>query len=142
MRCGRVAALHCISATRQLGVFAASFTADGLACGLPFRRSRDAQIRPHVYTEQAQIATLEHWVKLLDGQERVRIELDDGSMIAGTVAVRPTIQTYRDEQEREGSNGQLRIDHLDASQEPQWIWMDRIVAVHPMPLGADPQVMP
>ena len=55
---------------------------------------------PHVYTEQAQIATLEHWVKLLDGQERVRIELDDGSMIAGTVAV------------------------------------------HPMPLGADPQVMP
>ena len=97
---------------------------------------------PHVYTEQAQIATLEHWVKLLDGQERVRIELDDGSMIAGTVAVRPTIQTYRDEQEREGSNSQLRIDHLDASQEPQWIWMDRIVAVHPMPLGADPQVMP
>ena len=97
---------------------------------------------PHVYTEQAQIATLEHWVKLLDGQERVRIELDDGSMIVGTVAVRPTIQTYRDEQEREGSNGQLRIDHLDASQEPQWIWMDRIVAVHPMPLGADPQVMP
>ena len=97
---------------------------------------------PHVYTEQAQIATLEHWVKLLDGQERVRIELDDGSMIAGTVAVRPTIQTCRDEQEREGSNGQLRIDHLDASQEPQWIWMDRIVAVHPMPLGADPQVMP
>ena len=97
---------------------------------------------PHVYTEQAQIATLEHWVKLLDGQERVRIELDDGSMIAGTLAVRPTIHTYRDEQEREGSNGQLRIDHLDASQEPQWIWMDRIVAVHPMPLGADPQVMP
>ncbi|KQQ78625.1 hypothetical protein ASF73_03640 [Xanthomonas sp. Leaf131] len=97
---------------------------------------------PHVYSEQVQIATLEHWVSLLDGQERVRVELDDGSIISGTVAVRPTIQTYLDDQQREGVNGQLRIDHLDASQEPQWIWMDRIVAVQPLAVGADPQVMP
>ncbi|ALS93667.1 DUF3247 family protein [Xanthomonas oryzae] len=97
---------------------------------------------PHVYSEQVQIATLEHWVSLLDGQERVRIELDDGSMISGTVAVRPSLQTYLDDHRNEGVNGQLRLDQLDASQEPQWIWMDRIVAVHPMPLGADPHVMP
>ncbi|KAB7769953.1 DUF3247 family protein [Xanthomonas maliensis] len=97
---------------------------------------------PRVYSEQVQIATLEHWVSLLDGQERVRVELDDGSTISGTVAVRPTVQTYRDADEREGSNGQLRLDDLDASQEPHWIWMDRIVAVHPLPLGADPQPMP
>ncbi|MFC7520235.1 DUF3247 family protein [Xanthomonas populi] len=91
---------------------------------------------PHVYCEQVQIATLAHWVSLLGGQERVRVELDDGSIISGTVAVRPTIQTYLDDQQREGVNGQLRIDHLDASQEPQWIWMDRIVAVQPLPVGA------
>ncbi|MBB4132815.1 DUF3247 family protein [Xanthomonas sp. 3075] len=97
---------------------------------------------PHVYSEQAQIATLEHWVSLLDGQERVQIELDDGSMLTGTVAVRPTIQTYLDDHGKEGMNGQLRLDQLDATQQPQWIWMDRIVAVHPLPLSADSQVMP
>lgn len=97
---------------------------------------------PHVYSEQVQIATLEHWVSLLGGQERVRIELDDGSTISGTVAVRPTIQTYLDDQQREGINGQLRLDHLDASQEPHWIWMDRIVAVHPLPVGAAAQPTP
>ncbi|MEA9587300.1 DUF3247 family protein [Xanthomonas sp. WHRI 10064A] len=97
---------------------------------------------PHVYCEHVQIATLEHWVSLLNGQERVRIELDDGSMLSGTVAVRPTIQTYLDDNGNEGVNGQLRLDQLDASQEPHWIWMDRIVAVHPLPLGDDPQVMP
>ncbi|AKU51077.1 MULTISPECIES: DUF3247 family protein [Xanthomonas] len=97
---------------------------------------------PHVYSEQVQIATLEHWVSLLGGQERVRVELDDGSMISGTVAVRPSIQTYLDDQQREGLNGQLRIDQLDAAQEPHWIWMDRIVAVHPLPLGSDPQAAP
>ncbi|MEA5122722.1 DUF3247 family protein [Xanthomonas floridensis] len=93
---------------------------------------------PHVYTEQVQIATLEHWVSLLGGQERVRVELDDGSLLSGTVAVRPTIQTYLDDGDNEGLNGQLRLDQLDASQEPHWIWMDRIVAVHPLPPGADP----
>ncbi|QEO95773.1 DUF3247 family protein [Xanthomonas oryzae] len=97
---------------------------------------------PHVYSEQVQIATLEHWVSLLDGQERIPIELDDGSMISGTVAVRASLQTYLDEHRNEGVNGQLCLDQLDASQEPQWIWMDRIVAVHPMPLGADPHVLP
>ncbi|MCC4620167.1 DUF3247 family protein [Xanthomonas cassavae CFBP 4642] len=93
---------------------------------------------PHVYTEQVQIATLEHWVSLLGDQERVRVELDDGSMLSGTVAVRPSIQTYLDDSDNEGLNGQLRLDQLDASQEPHWIWMDRIVAVHPLPPGADP----
>ncbi len=97
---------------------------------------------PHVYSEHVQIATLEHWVALLDGQERVRIELDDGSTLSGTVAVRPTIQTYLDENDNEGVNGQLRLDQLDATQEPHWIWMDRIVAVHPLPLGPDPHVVP
>ncbi|MCC8539286.1 DUF3247 family protein [Xanthomonas axonopodis pv. poinsettiicola] len=93
---------------------------------------------PHVYTERVQIATLEHWVSLLGGQERVRVELDDGSLLSGTVAVRPSIQTYLDDSDNEGLNGQLRLDQLDASQEPHWIWMDRIVAVHPLPPGADP----
>lgn len=97
---------------------------------------------PHVYSEQVQIATLEHWVALLDGQERVRIELDDGSTLSGTVAVRPTIQTYLDQNDNEGVNGQLRLDQLDATQEPHWIWMDRIVAVHPLPLGTDPRSVP
>ncbi|PPU68123.1 DUF3247 family protein [Xanthomonas pisi] len=97
---------------------------------------------PHVYSEQVQIATLEHWVALLDGQERVRIELDDGSTLSGTVAVRPTIQTYLDQHDNEGVNGQLRLDQLDATQEPHWIWMDRIVAVHPLPLGTDPHSVP
>lgn len=94
---------------------------------------------PHVYTEQVQIATLENWVCLLDDQQRVRVELDDGQSVSGTVAVRPTLQTYRDERENEGINGELRLDQLDASQEPHWIWLDRIVAVHPFLQGSDTQ---
>ncbi|GHH60862.1 MULTISPECIES: DUF3247 family protein [Gammaproteobacteria] len=97
---------------------------------------------PHVYTDQRQIAMMEQWMKQLDDEARVVVTLDDGTRIAGTVAVRPTVQSYLDENEREGMNGELRLDALDASQRPRWIWLDRIVDVAPFPLGHDPQVMP
>ncbi|MEE7546896.1 DUF3247 family protein [Xanthomonas sp. Kuri4-1] len=88
---------------------------------------------PHVYTDPAQIATLETWVTQLPGQAQVQVTLDDGSRVVGTVAVRPTLQTFRDEHQQEGVNGQLRLDQLDASQQPHWLWLDRIAAVEPLP---------
>ncbi len=87
----------------------------------------------HVYTDQAQIAALAAWVLQLPDEARVQVTLDDGSRLLGTVAVRPTVQTFRDEAENEGANGLLRLDDLDHPEQPHWVWLDTIRDVRPLP---------
>lgn len=89
----------------------------------------------HVYTEQSQIATLEHWLGQLPDEARVQVTLDDGSRVLGTVAARPTVQTFRDEAENEGANGLLRLDDLDNPVQQHLIWLDTIRDVRPLPSG-------
>ncbi|MNT96586.1 hypothetical protein D3C72_2387190 [compost metagenome] len=69
----------------------------------------------------------------LHGQARVEVTLDDGSRVLGTVAVQPTVQQYRNAEENEGSNGQLRLDDLDTPVQQHLIWLDRIAAVRQLP---------
>ncbi len=87
-----------------------------------------------VYTDQAKIAALEALIKQLPGHVPVKLSLTDGSHLVGSVAVRPTIQTFVDGNDQEGANGQLRVDGLDPSQQPRWIWLDQIVAVEQLQL--------
>jgi len=89
----------------------------------------------HVYTEQSQIATLERWLPQLPDEARVQVTLEDGSRVLGTVAVRPTVQTFRDEAENEGANGLLRLDDLDNPVQQHLIWLDTIRDVRPLPAG-------
>jgi len=92
-----------------------------------------AKYAQHVYTDQAQIATLESWVTQLPDEARVQVTLDDGSRLLGTVAARPTVQTFRDEDENEGMNGLLRLDDLDEPVQRHLVWLDRIREVRPLP---------
>jgi len=65
----------------------------------------------------------------------VQVTLDDGSRVLGTVAVRPTVQSFRDEAENEGANGLLRLDDLDNPVQQHLIWLDTIREVRPLPSG-------
>lgn len=87
----------------------------------------------HVYTDQARIAALEAWIVQLPDEVRVQVTLDDGSRQLGTVAVRPTIQVFRDGDGQQGMNGLLRLDDLDNPVQQHLIWLDQIREVRPLP---------
>ncbi len=88
---------------------------------------------PHIHTDPARIAALEALLPQLRGQARVEVILDDGSRLLGTVAVQPSVQQYRDAEENEGSNGQLRLDDLDTPVQQHLVWLDRIASVRQLP---------
>lgn len=92
-----------------------------------------ARYAKHVYTGQSQIAALEAWIVQLPDEARVQVTLDDGRRLLGTVAVRPTLQAFLDEDEREGMNGLLRLDDLDTPVQQHLIWLDTIREVRPLP---------
>jgi hypothetical protein len=88
---------------------------------------------PTIHTDPARIAALEALLPQLRGQAPVEIILDDGTRVLGTVTVQPTLQQYRDAEENEGSNGQLRLDDLDTPVQQHLVWLDRIASIRPLP---------
>ncbi len=88
---------------------------------------------PTLHTDPARIAALEALLPQLRGQTHVEITLDDGTRLLGTVAVQPTLQQYRDAEENEGSNGQLRLDDLDTPVQQHLVWLDRIASIRQLP---------
>ena len=82
---------------------------------------------PDVATEQDHIAHLESVVLALADEARVLLSLRDGSRVAGTVAMRPTVQVFRDASGAEGINGLVRLD--DAGGETQWLWLTQVAEV-------------
>ncbi|WWW36452.1 DUF3247 family protein [Stenotrophomonas rhizophila] len=88
---------------------------------------------PTIHTDPARIAALEALLPQLRGQTHVEITLDDGTRLLGTVAVQPTLQQYRDADENEGSNGQLRLDDLDTPVQHHLVWLDRIASIRQLP---------
>ena len=81
---------------------------------------------PAVYTTPADIARLEALLPQLPDEARVEITLATGERVRGTVAVRPTTQQYRDADENEGTNGQLRLDDLNDPSQQHLVWLDQI----------------
>ena len=88
---------------------------------------------PTIHTDPARIAALEALLPQLRGQARVEIILGDGTRVLGTVTVQPTLQQYRDAEENEGSNGQLRLDDLDTPVQQHLVWLDRIASIRHLP---------
>ncbi len=80
-----------------------------------------------VYSQQADIDRIESWVTQLPGEARVVVELADGVRVEGVVAVRPTVQQFRDANGGEGVNARARID--DARGQAHYLWLDGIVDV-------------
>jgi len=88
--------------------------------------SRDAA---NVYTDQHDIELLEARAGQLPDEARVEVVLVDGSRVTGTVVARPSIQTFFDEDGREGLNGVVRIDDRDEPGHAHYLWLDRILEV-------------
>lgn len=88
---------------------------------------------PTIHTDPAAIAALEALLPQLPNLAHVELTLTDGSRVTGTVAIRPTVQQYRDADENEGTNGQVRLDPQAVGGEPHLIWLDRIAAVRQLP---------
>lgn len=82
-----------------------------------------------VHTDQAQIARLQERVQELQGESIVELLLLDGTVVTGVVAVRPSVQTFRDAEGREGSNAFVRIDDQEQPERWQYIWLDQIERV-------------
>ncbi|EKU25228.1 DUF3247 family protein [Xanthomonas graminis] len=85
-----------------------------------------------VHTDPDAIAALQAWLPKLPDQAQMLLYLDDGSQVSGTVSVRPTLQTFRDRQEREGVNGVVRLDDLLHPEQQHYVWLDRIREVAPL----------
>ena len=85
-----------------------------------------------VHTDPDAIAALQAWLPKLPDQAQVLRRLDDDSQVSGTVSVRPTLQTFRDPQEREGINGMVRLDDLLHPEHQHYVWLDRIREVAPL----------
>lgn len=84
------------------------------------------QFAPRVHVDPGDIARLEALVEALDDEAVVEIELEDGTRVNGVVAVRPTVQTFRDPDGREGSNGVVRIDDALEPARAHTLWLDAI----------------
>ncbi|WP_414491161.1 DUF3247 family protein, partial [Stenotrophomonas maltophilia] len=56
-----------------------------------------SRIAPRIHTDPAQIARLEALLPQLEGETQVELTLHDGRRLLGTVAVKPTVQQYRND---------------------------------------------
>lgn len=92
-----------------------------------------SRIAPRIHTEPARIAQLEALLPQLGGETQVELTLLDGRRLLGTVAVRPTLQQYRNEAGDEGTNGQLRLDDLDTPVQQHHVWLDEIAGIRALP---------
>lgn len=84
-----------------------------------------------VYTRQQDIDRIQALIVELDNDDRVELTLDDGRVLRGIVAFKPTIQQFYDRGGREGSNAIVRLDQpaLDAPEQAGWtdVFLDRVV---------------
>lgn len=80
-----------------------------------------------VAVDQHDIARLESHVLELDDEARVELTLSDGSRIRGTVAMRPTVQVFRDANGAEGINGLVRLD--DEAGHAHMVWLTQVLDV-------------
>lgn len=75
------------------------------------------------------IARLNALIHALDDEEQVRITLDDGRVLAGVVATRPSLQVFRPDDGDQGYNALLRLEPLKGDAAPHYLWLDRVIDV-------------
>lgn len=92
-------------------------------------------IAERVHTRQDEIALIESRIVELPDEAIVEITLDDGRKLKGLVTTRPTIQTFRDAEGREGVNALLRLDDLEQPGHSHQVWLDQVSEIFHM--GSD-----
>lgn len=86
-----------------------------------------SQLPPRIHRDRDEVAVIEDRILHLHDEARMRLTLRDGRVVAGTVSVRPTIETFRDADGEEGHNALLRLDDLDDPAVPHYVWVGEIV---------------
>lgn len=84
---------------------------------------------PRLFTSPQDLDALERWIVELDDEAIVRLTLDDGILVEGTVSARPTLQVFRDDAGQEGHNALLRLDDLERPDTAHHVWVGDIRAV-------------
>ena len=82
-----------------------------------------SQTPPRIFTSREDLDTIEQRIVLRDDEARVRITLEDGSVVEGTVSARPTLEIFRNSDGDEGHNARLRLDDLLRPESPHFIWL-------------------
>jgi len=102
-----------------------------------------ARIAPRIHISADGIARLEALACQLPQDQRVQIELQDGSTCAGIVETQPSVQMFFDPQGREGSNAVVRIelmaDAATAASGLRDLWLDEIAGVMRLPNPSPPE---
>ena len=93
------------------------------------------KIAERVHTDQGEIALIESRIVELNDASVVELSLCDGRKLKGVVTVRPSVQTFRDADGREGVNALLRLDDLHEPGKTHYVWLDQIADI--FPLGSD-----
>ena len=93
------------------------------------------KIAERVHTDQGEIALIESRIVELNDASAVELSLCDGRKLKGVVTVRPSVQTFRDADGREGVNALLRLDDLHEPGKTHYVWLDQIADI--FPLGSD-----
>ncbi|MDR6991010.1 DUF3247 family protein [Luteimonas sp. 3794] len=82
-----------------------------------------SQTPPRIFTSREDLVAIEQRIVLLDDEARVRVTLDDGTVVRGTVSARPTLEIFRNSDGDEGHNARLRLDDLEHPDIPHYIWV-------------------
>ena len=102
-----------------------------------------ARVAPRIHVSADDIAHLEALACQLLQDERVRIELQDGTRCAGIVEMQPSVQMFFDPQGREGSNAVVRIELMPDAAAPaaglRDLWLDEIAGVMRLPNPSPPE---
>ena len=82
-----------------------------------------SQTPARIFTSREDLDAIEERIVLLDDEARVRVTLDDGSVVEGTVSARPTLEIFRNRDGDEGHNARLRLDDLAQPATPHYVWV-------------------
>ena len=94
-----------------------------------------SNIAERVHTDQGEIALIESRIMELNDAVAVELSLSDGRKLQGVVTVRPSVQTFRDADGREGINALLRLDDLHEPGKTHHIWLEQVTDI--LRLGND-----
>lgn len=82
-----------------------------------------SQTPPRLFSNRADLDAIEQRIVALDDEARVRVTLEDGTVVEGTVSARPTLEIFRDNDGNEGHNARLRLDDLQHPETQHYAWL-------------------
>ena len=88
-----------------------------------------ARHAPQVFIDTKDIARIEALILRLRTGARVRLLMDNGPGMSGTVTEKPTIQIFENAHGNQGVNAMLRLDVDEVRGDSEYVWLGDIVRV-------------